>query len=277
MTIEERRKTVYESIIRNPVQKPDDNAPIYQKIKWLNSYNLSVQKIVCTDKLAVKDYVKAQVGDLVKTAKVIQVFNDVSEIDLNNHPNSFWIKRNIGCAKNIFIQNKDTFDKIKIQQSIDNWNKEIICGLQSKEYQYALSEPVVFSEESLLGKNQTSLVDYRFWVFHNRVEFVAMNGGRGFGGQVFYDRNFNKIDLYNAAHISDCNDSFPKPKNFQTMIEIAEQLSTAFMFVRVDLFNIDGVIYLGELTFSPGGYLTRFVNSKGESLDVEIGRKLKIW
>ena len=39
------------------------------------------------------------------------------------------------------------------------------------------------------------------------------------------------------------------------MKNIAQSLSTDFPFVRVDLYNIDGKIYFGELTFYPAsGY-----------------------
>ena len=40
-----------------------------------------------------------------------------------------------------------------------------------------------------------------------------------------------------------------KPDNFEEMIEIAEKLSKGIPHVRVDLYNIKGKIYFGELTF----------------------------
>lgn len=46
-----------------------------------------------------------------------------------------------------------------------------------------------------------------------------------------------------------------KPENLDVMISIAEELSKPHTFVRVDLYNVNGVIYFGELTFDPGsGY-----------------------
>ena len=44
-----------------------------------------------------------------------------------------------------------------------------------------------------------------------------------------------------------------KPKHFDKMVELAEELSSEFPFVRVDLYNVDGVIYFSELTFIPTG------------------------
>lgn len=44
-----------------------------------------------------------------------------------------------------------------------------------------------------------------------------------------------------------------KLKNFEGMVEVAEELSSEFPFVRVDLYNLDGRIYFSELTFVPTG------------------------
>ena len=44
-------------------------------------------------------------------------------------------------------------------------------------------------------------------------------------------------------------DEIVKPKNYEIMIEKARELSKGHAFLRVDLYNIDGKIYFGELTF----------------------------
>ena len=53
------------------------------------------------------------------------------------------------------------------------------------------------------------------------------------------------------------------------MVELAEKLSEPFPFVRVDFYNINGVIYFGELTFYPGSGYTRFLP---DSADFEWGK-----
>lgn len=42
------------------------------------------------------------------------------------------------------------------------------------------------------------------------------------------------------------------PENFDKMVEIATVLCEGFKHVRVDLYNIDGKIYFGEMTFTNG-------------------------
>ena len=74
-----------------------------------------------------------------------------------------------------------------------------------------------------------------------------------------YDREWNAHPEYSVF-----NDNYrkgrllPKPENFERMREIAEKLSEDFPCVRVDLYNINGDIYFGELTFTSLGGLMNF-------------------
>lgn len=49
------------------------------------------------------------------------------------------------------------------------------------------------------------------------------------------------------------------PDNLSEMIKIAESLSNGCKFVRVDLYDVKGKIYFGELTFYPAAGLGEFV------------------
>ena len=65
----------------------------------------------------------------------------------------------------------------------------------------------------------------------------------------------------------------PKPKNYELMVEYAKKLSADFMMVRVDFYEIDGMVYLGELTFTPANGKQIFKNSNADKL---IGDMLKL-
>lgn len=64
-----------------------------------------------------------------------------------------------------------------------------------------------------------------------------------------------------------------QPKTFDLMKLYAKKLSSIFKFVRVDFYEIDNKLYLGELTFSPGAFFFKFNNSDD---DIKIGNMLKI-
>ena len=42
------------------------------------------------------------------------------------------------------------------------------------------------------------------------------------------------------------------------MLALSEKLAKDFPFVRIDFYNVEGKIYLGELTFSPGNGMEAF-------------------
>ena len=57
------------------------------------------------------------------------------------------------------------------------------------------------------------------------------------------------------------------------MIEYAKKLSEEFVFVRVDLYNINGKIYLGEMTFSPSNF---GFSLKNKEQSIELGKLINI-
>jgi len=57
------------------------------------------------------------------------------------------------------------------------------------------------------------------------------------------------------------------------MLELAQQLAQNIPFARIDLYNIKGHIYFGEITFFPAGGMGKFTPMEA---DEEIGRLLKL-
>ena len=55
------------------------------------------------------------------------------------------------------------------------------------------------------------------------------------------------------------------------MFEIASKLSLGHPFVRVDLYNINGKIYFGELTFYPA---SGFDSNRLPETDIYFGNKI---
>ena len=57
------------------------------------------------------------------------------------------------------------------------------------------------------------------------------------------------------------------------MLLIAKKLSKDFIFARIDLYNVNGKIYFGEITLSPN---SGFDNDITANTDKLFGKKLKI-
>lgn len=119
------------------------------------------------------------------------------------------------------------------------------------------------------------LNDYKFFCFDGKVSYIYGLSDRNMGQSVrlgVYDREFKKLNVSrNDERTQDI--PLPKPLNFDKMISIAESLSKDFPHVRVDLYNIAGDIYFGELTFYDGsGYMT----FTPDSFDEEMGQYFDI-
>ena len=57
------------------------------------------------------------------------------------------------------------------------------------------------------------------------------------------------------------------------MVKLSKKLSEDFQFVRVDLYNVDGKIYFGELTFTPASGRHPFLPLEK---DIEIAKEIVI-
>lgn len=76
-----------------------------------------------------------------------------------------------------------------------------------------------------------------------------------------------------GPHANDDSSEVCKPVNFNKMIEISKIISKDFYQIRVDFYEVDGKLYIGELTLtSEGGYMNYFSQ---EMLD-KMGDKIKL-
>ena len=89
-----------------------------------------------------------------------------------------------------------------------------------------------------------------------------------------YDRDWTPHPEYSVFDsIYRRGTPMPAPKNLQKMLEVAERLARPFPIVRVDLYNLNGKIYFGEMTFtSLGGlmnfYTPEFLLKVGQQIDL---------
>ncbi|HMS82496.1 MAG TPA: ATP-grasp fold amidoligase family protein [Nitrospira sp.] len=118
----------------------------------------------------------------------------------------------------------------------------------AREYQYYRIKPRVMIEECLENPDGSLPLDYKLWCFNGVPELIqVITHTRDMSS--FFDRTWTLLDLSNKEGRS--QRPMTKPENLEEMIAIASKLSVGFGFVRVDLYNVNGRIYFGELTFTP--------------------------
>ena len=242
------------------------------KVTYLELHDPSPLAPKCTDKSAVWQYVEEKGYEDILVPVVGGPCSKIEEVDFTTLPESFVFKAPHGCKMNYLVPEKGKMDKKKCVNEMSKWLKTTY-GTYSMEPHYLKIPHRIYAEEYLADANK--LIDYKFYYMNGISQFVL----------VCCDGVTTELGNNVSRHILDMNweplkgltdetaDVVKKPEHLEQMIEIARKLSADFKFVRVDLYDINGKVYFGELTFSPtNGVFSHYTQ---EFLD-EMGAKLVI-
>lgn len=248
------------------------NNPKYfgEKIQWLKLYGNLEKYSKYADKYEVRKYVTSKIGEEY-LIPLIGVYNTIEEINYDILPEKFVLKNNNGSAMNLIVNGKNKLNIKKTNKLLKKWLKSKYYKIK-KENQYKFVKNKIVCEKYISDKNG-ELLDYKFFCFDGEPLFLKVDYDR-FSNHTsnFYDMNWNKLNLREQGY-DNYNKNTIAPKGFKKMVEIAKKLSKEFQFVRVDLYNLDGKIYFGELTFTPASGKNAFIPLEK---DLEIASKIKI-
>ena len=204
------------------------------------------------DKNEAKKYVADKIGEqyVIPTYGVWDRFED---IDFSKLPSNFVLKTTHDSGGVVLINDKNNMDidktKNVLEKSLKN-NYYYLC----REWPYKNLKHRIIAEKMITN---TVPNDYKFFMFNGKMDSVMVCTNRASGHPTFrfYDKGWNRL-LYQKPELEP-ESNVERPENYEKMIRIAEQLSENLVHMRVDLYNIDGQIYFGELTFfDQGGFDT---------------------
>ncbi len=218
------------------------------------------------DKYQVREFIREKIGEEY-LVKLIWSGTDPAAIPFDTLPEKCMIKTNHGSGGNIVY--KAGADRSAIIAKVRKWlGENYYWG--AREYHYYHIPRRVLVEEFLDDGFEDGPLDYRFFCFNGEPEVIQVDNGRH-DINPFYDTEWNKLDVTYRDKFKERD--IPKPENFDKMMELARVLSKEFDFVRVDLYNLKGKIYFGEMTFTP--VAGRFV-FKPAAWDRKLGEKWKL-
>jgi hypothetical protein len=223
-----------------------------EKVIWKKIFDRNPLLPIVSDKLRVREYLKEKLGTVMATEVLVPLYfhSCHSEmIPFNDLPDQFVIKPNHASGKIIFIYDKSTIDQDEIITKCKVWLSQTY-GVFRHEWAYQEIKPEVLVEKLLLDKAGNIPVDFKFHVFHGKCRRIAVCSGRFEGGRkvTSFDERWN----HSSAGTSDPEGpAVSKPEQFNKMLDIAQKLGEDFDYIRVDLYNIEGRIYFGELTSYP--------------------------
>ena len=244
-----------------------------EKLQWLKLYDHNPIYPKLVDKYDVRDYVAEKIGE-EHLIPILGVWDKFEDIDFDKLPNEFVMKCTHDSGSYFICRDKSKLD-------VEALKKQITSGLKrdqyvtGREWAYKSVKPRIIAEKFMVDDSGIGLKDYKFFCFDGEVKAMFIATDRGVEGEDvkfdFFDSDYNHLPVKhgheNARNLPE------KPEKFEEMKEIAAKLSKGLKHARVDLYNINGQIYFGEITFY---HHCGFVPFEPEEWDYTFGDWIKI-
>lgn len=214
----------------------------------------------CVDKYEVRAFVEGKgLGDILN--QCYGIYDDANDIDIDSLPKSFVAKTTDGGGglNVIIVRDKNKIDEEQFKKDLNHWKGNLFKLDPGREWAYTQMKSSRIIVEALLEDDTTgdgSIDDYKLMCFNGKFRCLWVDKGRySDHHRGFWDENLKFLKGVYSDH--DTFDTPPVlPENMKEMVSIAEKLSEDFPYARVDLYNIKGKIYFGEITFYPwSGYV----------------------
>ncbi len=272
--IKDDRKYI-EYLWKNRMDYPlnlDNPRTFNEKLQWLKLYDRRPEYTKMVDKYEVKEYVAGIIGrdHIIPT---LESYNSIEEIDFSRLPNSFVLKCTHDCGGIEICKDQTKFDKEKALASLNKTLKRDYYW-PGREWPYKNVKHRIIAEKYMVDESGYELKDYKFFCFNGEAKFLKIDFNRYTNHQAnYYTLDGKFLPFYEIVCPNDEAVELKMPSNMNEMLDIVSKLSCNIPFVRVDLYNINGQIYFGELTLYPASGFGPFEPS---SWDFKIGEMLNL-
>ena len=262
---------------------PDFEHPkdVNEKINWMKFYGDTSMWHIFADKYGVRNYLESLgLGHIL--IPLIGKWDSVEDIDWDKLPQQFVMKCNNGSGDVVVCKDKSKLDIAATKRHFSKMLNEKLSVL-SGEPHYAKIKPCIIAEQLLDAStqpcNSTSLVDYKIWAFDGKPMFTwaTWNREKYHAHVATFDMNWEFHPGWSVwtNHYIKPDVLLPKPKCFDEMMNIASVLSKGQPVARIDLYEVNGKVYFGEITMtSQGGYMDfytkEFLDKMGELTHLPI-------
>lgn len=248
----------------------DNPKALTEKLNWykLNYRNPLMRQ--CVDKYDVRQYVQETVGEEYLN-ECFGVWNSINEIDFDKLPNQFVLKPTNGSGDVVICKDKSKLDWADAKKTLTQYSKRSFAT-KTKEWAYYNVPFRIIGERLIKSSDKNQIKDYKIFCFSGEPQFLFVASDRGTEQLKFdfFDTKWNRLPVTNAH---EHNMKLMKPAHFDEMLEVAKKLSKPFPHVRVDLYEEEGRVFFGELTFYHFGGFTRF---EPDEWDFKLGEYFDI-
>lgn len=220
-----------------------------EKLNWMKLNYTSDKMKYVVDKLNAKEYLES-LGLNKYIIPTIKVYDNFESINLEELPQRFVIKNTQDSGGVFVCKDKSLISLDDIAKKL--MNKDGFISINGKTWSlepvYGVDSNKIIVEDLLNTPDGHAPWDYKFFCFNGEPKFLFVGSDRDTNVCFdFFDIDFNWLDVKQGHPHS--KKKINKPVNYEEMLELCRTLSKDFPQVRVDLYNVNGKILFGELTF----------------------------
>ncbi len=223
-----------------------------EKIQWLKLNDSTPLKTRLADKYRVREWIAEKIGEKY-LIPILGAWESFDDIDFESLPDCFVLKCNHGSGMNMVVKEKSNLDKEMAKMQFNEWMGKNYAFCHGLELHYKDIPRKIIAEE-YVEQMDANLLDYKIHVFNGEPKIIQIIGDRDLvnhkAKECFLTPEWIQQEL--MYHTYDMYDNVPaKPYNLDEMLKIARLLGNDFRYVRVDLYDLNGDIKFGEMTFTP--------------------------
>lgn len=228
-----------------------------EKLQWLKVHDRKDFQTINADKYAAREFVKNNFGEEHLIPLLFHT-TDYRQLKPENLPDCpFVIKTNHGFGNTTIIRDKNKVDWSKMRKDYKRWLNTNYYYYE-REWQYKNIKPRIIVEKLLLDKNGKLPNDYKLNFIEGKLEFIYVAVDReGKDKRNIYNAEWKPLYFTWARKGKDLSklrgSEIQPPPMLAKMIEFGNSIAKLYKYVRVDFYDVDGILYFGEITQCHGG------------------------
>ena len=240
-----------------------------EKLQWLKLYDRKPIYTTMVDKDSVKKYVASVIGEkyIIPTLGIWDKFED---IDFAGLPNQFVLKCTHDSGGLIIVQDKDKFDRVAASEQLNKCLK-MDYYLLAREWPYKNVKPRIIAEKYLTNEAAYKGKNFAEIGFDKDIQATELN----------YETFIRKESVLTKCFKDQLDDIYQSRSNLPNKADKKEVLCKMSSFVRglsegsaiqqIDFYDIEGRLFLGDLTVGTDTESLRFgVMRKGRELGIKV-------
>jgi len=256
----------------------DNPKTLNEKLQWLKIHDRKDLHTINADKYAAREYIRNTFGEEYLIPLVFHT-NDYRELVPEKLPDfPFVLKTNHGFGNSIIVHDKSKVDWAKLRMDYRRWLQNNYYYIE-REWQYKNIKPCIIAEKMLIGNDGHVPNDYKLNFIEGKLEFIYVSVDReGTNKRNIYDPDWKPMYFTWARKGKDLSKlrgaDIQPPPTLSKMIEFGSVVAKLYKYVRVDFYDLDGVLYVGEITQCHGGGFDQMLPFE---FDLKYGEKIKLF